>query len=419
MSKLRIGIGQTVFGLFLCLVFSLALMKPSIGALYAALTLTDLIFPVLFIFWVLEVAVGEGRFKWRPEFYAFSIFLLSLLISAAFSVDPARSFIKLSSAVYLILLAILAASIVRTSTRLRATLLAWIAGSSISIAAGLLAIGLFYTRPDSDLLASLTHHYGSLPLVPLPRVSSTFVSASMFCNYLTVTLVFALVAAKLRWINRPWIGIVIAAISISAIFTFSIALGGCALVIGLWVWATSENSKSGRLSLSLGIFAAVAFLAIAPFTLSPTSGGSFPEPSARALIWSEAGSVFLSDPITGNGFGTAVANVVFQNSDGSVSLLIDAHNIFLSIAAQAGFAGLLAILVVVFMILKAGLIDRGASTEMKIIRKGLVIAFFAAFVYDGMTGAFEDARHLWVLMGLILAADSIDESDGSASLHSA
>ena len=35
------------------------------------------------------------------------------------------------------------------------------------------------------------------------------------------------------------------------------------------------------------------------------------------------------------------------------------------------------------------------------------IAFFAAFVFDGLTGSFEDARHLWLLLGLIAAADPI------------
>ena len=416
MPKPRTGIGQIVFGLFLCLVFSLGLMKPGIGAAaYSAITLTDFIFPALFIVWVVNVTVGEDRFRWRPEFYAFAIFFLTLLISAAFSVDPTRSFTKLATAGYLIVLAILAANVVRTSARLRATMLAWIAGSFISVAAGLLVVALFYAKPDSELLASLTHHYGSLPLVPFPRVSSTFVSASMFCNYLTVTLMFALVAAKRRWIGRPWVSILIVAIVISAIFTFSIALGGLALALGLWVWANSENSISGRLSLSLGVFTAIAFLAIAPFSLSP----SFGAPSARALVWGEAAHIFLSDPITGNGFGTAVVNVVFQNSDGSVSLLTDAHNVFLSIAAQAGLGGLAMIVVVVFVILKTGLVDRPVTTEMKIIRTGLVIAFFTAFVYDGLTGAFEDARHLWVLMGLILSADSIDQTDESTSLHGA
>ena len=419
MSKLRIGIGQIVFGLFLCLVFSLGLMKPSVGALYAAVTPTDFVFPVLFIFWLLDIVLSDGRFRWRPEFSAFAFFFLVLLISAVFSIDPTRSYIKLTSAIYLILLAVIAANVARTSARLKATMLAWIAGSLISLVAGLLAIGLFYTEPESDLLALLTHHYGSLPSVPFPRVSSTFVSASMFCNYLTVTLVIALLAAKLRWIGRPWITIVIAAIAISALFTFSIALGGFALAIGLWFWTTSEKPKTSKLSLAVGIFVAVAFLAIAPFSLSPGSGGSFFEPSARARIWSEAERVFIADPVTGNGFGIAVANIVFQNSDGSVSLLTDAHNVFLSIAAQAGIGGLVAIIAIVFVILRTGLIDRPGSTEIKLIRKGLAIAFFTAFVYDGMTGAFEDARHLWVLIGLILAADSIDETEESTSLNSA
>ena len=34
----------------------------------------------------------------------------------------------------------------------------------------------------------------------------------------------------------------------------------------------------------------------------------------------------------------------------------------------------------------------------------LAIAWLDAFVYQGLTGSYEDARHLWVLLGLFLAS---------------
>jgi len=42
-----------------------------------------------------------------------------------------------------------------------------------------------------------------------------------------------------------------------------------------------------------------------------------------------------------------------------------------------------------------------------IILTGLGLAFCSAFVYQGLTGSFEDARHLWVLIGLVPAARDI------------
>jgi O-antigen ligase len=126
----------------------------------------------------------------------------------------------------------------------------------------------------------------------------------------------------------------------------------------------------------------------------------------------------LADPPTGSGLGTAVANVVFQNSDGSWSVLTDAHNTFLNVAAQAGLPALIAMIAIVVVVLRRGFIKL-ESSDFYVLR-GLIIAFLAAFVYDGMTGSFEDARHLWILIGLILASKKIfSEGGGSTALHGA
>jgi O-antigen ligase len=109
---------------------------------------------------------------------------------------------------------------------------------------------------------------------------------------------------------------------------------------------------------------------------------------------------------------------MFQNSDGTMSLLTDAHNTFLNVAAQAGILGLIGIIAIVAVVLRKGFAKTEGS-DFYILR-GLAIAFVAALVYDGLTGSFEDARHLWVLMGLILATNKIaSDADRSTALHSA
>ncbi|MEO8042080.1 MAG: O-antigen ligase family protein, partial [Acidobacteriota bacterium] len=274
---------------------------------------------------------------------------------------------------------------------------------------------LFYFAHESSLLPDLTYHYGAVPLGNFPRISSTFVSASMFCNYLTVTLVFVLLAAKMKWIGSGLAAAITFAIAVSAIFTVSIALGGVALVAGSWVWAASTNKTIGRVALFASGAIALAFFAIAPFALL-----GLPDitPSSRLLVWSDALKTFASDPLTGNGLGTAVADVMYQNSDGSWSILTDAHNTFLSVAAQGGILGLMGMIAIVIVTLRNGLAKpRGDNIY---ILRGFSIAFLAAFLYDGMTGSFEDARHLWVLIGLILAANRIaSDGDRSAALDSA
>ena len=406
---------RIAFGIFLLLIFSLGFMKPSIETGFAQLTPTDVIFPLVFVCAIASIAVGFDNFKWRTDLLAFGFYFIALIVSAIFSVNPRLSFIKLAGSAYLMILAVTTSTIVTSRDRLRLSVLAWLAGAIIPLIAAFVGIILFYFAHESFLLPDLTYHYGAVPLGNFPRISSTFISASMFCNYLTVTLALALVAAKMKWIRTGLAATIILAVAVSAVFTVSIALGGVALVAGIWVWTASTSKTIGRVAPFASGAIAIAFLAIAPFALSRQPDITA---SSRFLVWSDAVKTFASDPLTGKGLGTAVADVIFQNSDGGWSILTDAHNTFLSVAAQAGILGLMGMIAIVIVTLQNGL-AKPAGDDIYILR-GFSIAFLAAFVYDGMTSSFEDARHLWVLIGLILAANRIaSDGDRSAPLDSA
>jgi hypothetical protein len=422
MSDPKTRFGSFVFGLFLLLIFSLGFMRPSVDAGRALLTPTDLIFPAVFTCWLIAIAFGAIRITWRSEFLAFGAYFVALFVSAVFSVAPRLSFVRLAGAAYLMLLAVLSSSLITNVDRLRFTTLAWLSGSVLPLIASLIAILFFYFVPESSLLPDLTYHYGAVPVGNFPRISSTFISASMFCNYLTVTLILALLSVRMRWIRTSVALPIIIAIGISALFTVSIALGGVALAAGLWLWLTNRGSRTSQIYLLLGGALALAFLVIAPFELSLPAGSSFLgglTPSSRFLVWRDTFQTIVSRPLTGNGIGTAVAGVAYQNSDGTWSMLTDAHNSFLSVLGQTGILGLAAITAIVVVTMKAGS-KRSGDEELDYVRRCLLIAFFAAFVYDGLTGSFEDARHLWVLIGLILAAKNMQrKTDGSISLNSA
>ncbi|MEO6334597.1 MAG: hypothetical protein ABIO91_06390, partial [Pyrinomonadaceae bacterium] len=274
MPKLPSAVSSIVFGLYLLLVFSLGFMKPALDSGFASLTPTDLIFPVVFLSWLVALAAGYYRLEWRNEFLAFAFYFLSLTISSFFSVNPRLSFTRLAGAAYLILLAIATYSVVTTAGRLRLSVLAWLAGSIIPVLAAFIGVFLFYFVPGSSLLPYLTYHYGAVPVGNFPRISSTFISASMFCNYLTVTMVLTLISAKMKWIKVGLTSVIVFAIAVSALFTVSIALGGFALAAGLWLWVTNSNTTISRGSLVIGFAIAVAFLAIAPFALSVPAGTS-------------------------------------------------------------------------------------------------------------------------------------------------
>jgi O-antigen ligase len=90
-------------------------------------------------------------------------------------------------------------------------------------------------------------------------------------------------------------------------------------------------------------------------------------------------------------------------------VLTDAHNVFLSIGAQCGIAGLAGLTALVAFVIartpwRAGLQDQRLPQLL------LGAAFVNVFVYQGLGGSFEDTRHIWVLLGLFMAADRIEFS---------
>ncbi len=417
---------NAVRALFFLLIFSLGFMQPLVQLAGQRLAPTDLLFPAVVILWLLAVLFGQLRFKWHKFYLVLGAYLAAMLVSAMFSVDPRTSFIKLIGETYLIGLAVLAFNLVDDEKDLRPVFYAWLCGAAFPVVIAFLTLIFFYLQPGHPLLEYTTYHYGAVPVGNYPRLSSTFISASMFCNYLNVCLMILFIARECRWIGKTLFYIFLTAILICSIFTISAGLGGIFLSIGIWTWALLRDKKPltallSHLALAGGIAIAVLFLALNLFALQNTGGettylykvpGTNTElqPSSRMLVWSDAVKTFSEDPLTGKGLGQAVSHVVYRNTDGSHSLLTDAHNIFLSVAAQCGLVGLVTILALAGYILWMGIKGSKGSREKALgqntnsfILPGLGLAFLSAFVYQGLTGSFEDARHLWVLIGIIAA----------------
>lgn len=91
-----------------------------------------------------------------------------------------------------------------------------------------------------------------------------------------------------------------------------------------------------------------------------------------------------------------------------MQLLTDAHNVFLSVAAQAGLFGIACFTALVGSAVRSGFRSEPNGSEASSIRKALSIAFVSGLILQGLVGSFEDARHLWVLLGLIIASTKIE-----------
>ena len=321
---------------------------------------------------------------------------------------------------YLVGLCVLTFNFLENSRDLRRAIYAWLAGSAFAAAVGLFTILLFYISPGNFLLEFLTYHYGAVPVGNYPRITATFVSASMFCNYLNASLILALVAKISGWLkNRIALSLIIGVL-ICSVFTISVGLGGVFLGLGIWFSYANKNRnhKASRAALVSGTAAAIGFLLLAIFAISPYPGGTvigtipfinFPLiASGRVLVWEDTIQTFINNFFTGKGLGLPVAERLFTNTDGSLSLLTDAHNSFLDIAAQAGVFGIAALILIAAYVVR----NWAKENPTKIVTRGIGLAFLCSFVYQGLTGSFEEARHLWVLIGFFLAAERIESVAG-------
>jgi O-antigen ligase len=105
-------------------------------------------------------------------------------------------------------------------------------------------------------------------------------------------------------------------------------------------------------------------------------------------------------PIVGRGIGLDAGFVVYDSPNGK-QFLGDAHQLWLNVAAQQGLVGLAVIIFLTIWFLRRGL---PLNIENTPIKTALGLAFIGTFCYQGLIGSYEDARHLWILLGLLASA---------------
>jgi O-antigen ligase len=91
--------------------------------------------------------------------------------------------------------------------------------------------------------------------------------------------------------------------------------------------------------------------------------------------------------------------------------MTDAHNVFLNFAAQTGLVGLAAMLAIVLHVARRTFPLR--LQGFGAVRVMLGLTWLNAFVYQGLTGSYEDARHLWLLLGLLIAAERLETNEAA------
>ena len=403
------------------LVFSLAFMKPPIRLFGFSGAPADFIFLAALLLWGAALLKGEARFRWNNAYWLLALYFAAMAASAIASDNPEKAGLKLATQAYLLSLPVLAASLIDRRDDLRRVFRWWLAGTAVVVAVAVVSLAAFAIDPGGPIYRYMRFGFGTLPAASYPRLSLTFLNANMLCDYLTVSLAILLVCWRLGWTSNRLSAWFAACIVLTAAFTISPGLGGVALAAGLWLWLIRRGSGLGRLALAAGGTAAILFVGAMALTpiLHPTApflvrvpGLDFAlAPAGRMMTWMDAARNFLADPLLGRGIGENSVHVRYLNPSGELQNLYDAHNIFLNVAVQSGIAGLGALLLIVGYLLRRSRPWKLLPGDSNAIRLGLGLAFLNAFAYQGLGGSFEDARHLWVLLGLFLAACRVEESE--------
>lgn len=361
----------------------------------------------------LAAATGQLRLRWHPFFWLLLFYFLALALSAVWSPDPARSGVKLASQAYLLSLPVLVWLLIPRETWLKRAATIWVAAGVLLGLLAVVVLVLFYADRDHELLRHTLFHYGSLPAGNYPRMSLSFGNANMLCTYLAGVLGVVLGARAAGWIS--WRSAAVAGIGtlLATAFTVSPGIGSAFLILGFWGWWRWRTLRpvAAWLALLGGIGGAAAFLLAASITLAPHPDPAFRftlpivgdvYASARVSLWHGAWQTFVAHPLAGVGLAQNSVAYHYLDPQGRQQFLTDAHNMYLNLAAQAGLPALLAI-----VLTSTDLMRRtwrsGAGGAALPFAFGL--GLLSALVYQGLTGSFEDARHLWVLLGMFLVAE--------------
>ena len=378
------------------------------------LQVADLAFVVLLMAWLgrLLSRPSEFRFRW---FYLFlAAYLIAVLLSAVGSADLSRSTVKLAGKLYLVLIALVSFSLIDSMHQVRRAFHAWLGGAGVVLTLSGLGIIAFYmgsTDPDINIVVHPI--YGSLPAGPYPRIEGLFAYPAMFSNFLGITWMIAIACTLNGWLTERNLCIFGVLLIIVNAFTLTPGIGGIFLSTGILLFLIKkvEAPIAAGSYLAAGIIAAVLFLAAASFTLFSfeQSGVRLPladgevRASHRAMAWSTGLQTFLQFPILGKGVGLPVSEAIYTDPNGNNQLLTDAHNTYVSVLAETGLVGAAAFFgMLFFVVLK--LVQSVPKARWVYIC--LLLALIDAVFYQGLTGSYEDARHLWVVIGIAAAMGS-------------
>lgn len=174
------------------------------------------------------------------------------------------------------------------------------------------------------------------------------------------------------------------------------------LLLAIWYLAPNRNARN----IGLGALASALLLLIPLLATYSQRLGAVDELTAvsRVALWAAAGSMFLSNPIIGVGYGNFMG-VYADFTRGIVANKLDAHNIYLQLLAETGIVGFLFFFVIVFRALRLSLHQMRAPTRRldRIVGFGVLGALAGVMIHGFVDYLFDVSPQFGALFWLVLA----------------
>lgn len=362
------------------------------------------------------------------------VFVSSLAISIPFSDRPIlASVLKLMAFGMYVLLPWLSANLIDTQHHLKVVVNVWIVAASVVVCLCVIQIVTFYLG-GWELLRAAGCTYGAVPAGPYPRICLPLLFPNGLANYLTTVFPLVWLCSEVVLSERLRRALRIACV-VSVILTLSTGIGGLALAALVVVVGT----KRGRPFTNRQTLAAAGLVGVVVLTAVATTALAVPDglgqisigdrdihlaKAHRVFIWIHTAGVVADDPLTGLGYGSLVSqspqhdmsnwarsDLASALEDPPRPLPADAHNTWLSVAAQSGLPALAAFILLLAVILKNTTFHPlPGYGPLRYLPVALAASIIGAFFFHGLFASLEESRHTWALMGLIVAARKFVEA---------
>jgi O-antigen ligase len=371
------------------------------------LQVSDVAVLVAALAWLWQVA-GARDLQWSPFYVPFALYLGAALLSLIGHPHPLAGALKTIGIGSLIAVVVVAERTLDRPERWARLCDVWTGAAAVAGTCAVLGVVAFYAGWRDNPMVG---HFGSLPILPIPRIEGPFRNSNMLADYLGVTLC-------LLWARRrdhsPRKLLLLALPVVGALpFTFSLQLGAIALAAAILVVLQKPAPAWLRpvvVAGGLGAFLAATLLAVV-VVVAPGQG-DFPlgavdvklVESGRIASWRASLGTYAQHPLFGKGVGEYVAQFHHEYAaqglgpDRITDFDIDAHNAYIGLLAQMGPLAVLAFAWILVVLL------RRVAAAPAGVREPLAAGLLGIVAFGNLYGGFEDARHAWLFFGICAAA---------------